>query len=109
MKEKLSASVECLEEEQFSYPACERLVLSSFKRIWMSCRWRKPRKLYRLWGLLLSYLGQTQRTGLERLEHLNRYTAAQFMGLDFHTRRNPGTHRNHARQRKEGVFAVGIG
>ena len=28
LKEKLSASVECLEEEQFSYPACERLVLS---------------------------------------------------------------------------------
>ena len=60
-------------------------------------------------GALLSYLGQTQRTGLERLEHLNRYTAAQFMGLDFHTRRNLELTETMRAKEKKGVFAVGIG
>ncbi len=88
LKEKLSASVECLEEEQFSYPACERLVLSQFQKDLDELSLEEAPEIVSALGALLSYLGQTQRTGLERLEHLNRYTAAQFMGLDFHTRRN---------------------
>lgn len=89
MREKLSASVECLEERQFSLDACTERVCSQFHAESLSAVSLADKPLIvSAAGALLFYLAETQRGGLERMTELTLYSEAQFMRMDTNTRRN---------------------
>ena len=89
MREKLSASVECLEERQFSLDACTERVCSQFHAESLSAISLADKPLIvSAAGALLFYLAETQRGGLERMTELTLYSEAQFMRMDTNTRRN---------------------
>lgn len=86
IKDKLSASLECIPEEETRgagkvlenhfAPALDELDISE-----------RPLVVSAV-GCLLIYLKKTQRTGLERLNSIEMYFGSQFMGLDLSARRN---------------------
>ena len=89
IKERLSASLELLEEENFEEARCTALVLEQFhKNSLGELRLEDKGSIVCAVGALLQYLKQTQRTGLERLNGIELYSGAQFMRLDLNARRN---------------------
>ena len=89
MREKLSAALECLDEEAFAPDVCTDRVCRQFgasdpAALSLS---DKPLTICAA-GALLSYLAQTQRGGLERITEIELYSEAQFMRMDTNTRRN---------------------
>ncbi len=87
IKERLTLSVEELSTKDFSYLDSLDLVNSQFpENVCDSVR--DNHELVCALGVLLSYLRQTQMTGLERITNINLYSENQFMRLDFNTRRN---------------------
>ena len=86
IKTKLSAGVEMLEDNKFELNLCSQSVLDQFgaeyndvkdKHVLVSCI-----------GALINYLKETQMSGLERISHIELYSEAQYMRLDFNTKRN---------------------
>ena len=89
IKERLSASLELLEEGNFEEAHCTALVLEQFhKNDLDELHLEDKGSIVRAVGALLQYLKQTQRTGLERLNAIELYNGAQFMHLDLNARRN---------------------
>ena len=89
LKEKLSVSLECLEDSQFDPVVCEGLVLSQFSATSLKDLGLKDQQeIVCAVGALLSYLRRTQRSGMERLNHLELYQNSQYMHLDLNARRN---------------------
>ncbi|HIS49152.1 MAG TPA: DNA mismatch repair protein MutS [Candidatus Gallacutalibacter pullistercoris] len=89
VREKLSAAMECLSEEECEPEICRKMVLEQFHA--------KTEKelgdagtplIVRAVGQMLGYLHRTQRGGLERLENIEYYEKSRFMRLDLNTRRN---------------------
>lgn len=89
MKNKLCCSVDVAEEESFELNSCTQIVLNHFKKQNLSevGLENKPFAVCAL-GALLSYLAETQKSGLERLISLNLYAESQYMNLDITARRN---------------------
>lgn len=89
LRDKLHSSVEMLEDEYFDYESAEKTIGSQFSG-------KTPDQLgldgrpggVRAVGALLRYLKETQRTGLERINHIETYEDDRFMHLDFNTKRN---------------------
>ncbi len=86
IKTKLSAGVEMLEDKKFDFNSCLASVRAHFneeakqieeKAVVVSCI-----------GALLSYLKETQMSGLERIKHIELYNESQYMRLDYNTQRN---------------------
>lgn len=87
VKDKLSASLECLPQEETT--GAEELLKAQFspERLGDSGILADPLTASAVSNLLL-YLKRTQRTGLERMDTIERYSGSQFMGLDLSARRN---------------------
>ena len=86
IKDKLSASVEMYPDENFAYITCLDIVKSQFKNDYSAVE--DKHLVVSAIGALISYLKNTQKTGLERISHINTYAEDQFMKLDFNTQRN---------------------
>jgi len=86
IKSKLSAGVEMLEDDRFSLAGCTATVQRQFGEEYDMLR-DKP-VLVRTVGALIDYLKETQMSGLERISHMELYSEAQYMRLDFNTQRN---------------------
>ncbi len=89
IKDKLSACVNMLEDEQFSYADAENNLRNQFdgKTLDELGIIDMPQTVSAL-GALIVYLGKTQRTGLERIRTIELYTEEQYVHLDYNTRRN---------------------
>lgn len=86
IKNKLSAGVEMLEDEKFDFGICFETVTSHFKE---EAELVKDKEvLVSAIGALLSYLKYTQKSGLERINHIELYQESQYMRLDYNTQRN---------------------
>lgn len=90
IRDRLSnASVEMLEDNQYQYDLCEETLLRQFgKQSVEQLGLDGKEEAICCLGALLSYLQETQRTGLERMNLIDVYSGAQFMQLDLNTRRN---------------------
>ena len=86
IKTGLSAGVEMLEDEKFELKLCSQTVLDQFGAEYDSVKAQPA--LVSAVGALINYLKQTQMSGLERISHLELYSEAQYMRLDFNTQRN---------------------
>lgn len=86
IKTKLSAGVEMLEDEKFEYELCKSEVEGHFKDEAKSVE--KSDVLISAIGALLDYLKETQKSGLERINHISLYSENQYMRLDYNTQRN---------------------
>ena len=89
IREKLSCTADILGEEEFAPAAAATEILRQF-----GVRSLEELGLQDLplaassLGALISYLRQTQRVGLERIQSIRLYSDKQFMGLDLTARRN---------------------
>lgn len=86
IKSKLSAGVEMLEDEKFDYDICKSSLSEHFKDEFKNLA--DSEVLVSSIGALLSYLKDTQKSGLERINHILRYRDSQYMRLDYNTQRN---------------------
>lgn len=86
IKDKLSTTVEMLPDENFAYITCDDVVKKQFKDDY-SLVCDNALSICVL-GALVSYLKNTQKNGLERINHINVFSENQFMKLDFNTQRN---------------------
>ena len=89
ISDKLSSSVEMLEDKEFDYNDCKQLLLDHFgKENFDKFGLVDKKETVSSIGALLKYLKQTQKKGLERINNIEIYTDKQFMSLDINTRRN---------------------
>ncbi|WP_283606580.1 DNA mismatch repair protein MutS [Faecalispora anaeroviscerum] len=87
IKEKLSAALECLPQEETK--GAEQLLKAQFSPERLDSAGVSAYSLTeQAIGCLLLYLRKTQRTGLERMDTIEMYSGSQFMGLDLSARRN---------------------
>ena len=86
IKEKLSACVEMYPDENFAYITCLDIVKSQFVEDYPTVE--DKHIVVSALGALITYLKDTQKTGLERISHINLFSEDQFMKLDFNTKRN---------------------
>lgn len=89
IKNRLHASVEMMDEDDFEYNRCKAQVLEQFKKENLAALGVTGEELIvSALGALLTYLSKTQRVGLERINSLSLYAESQYMKLDMATRRN---------------------
>lgn len=86
IKSKLSAGVEMLEDEKFDFSICKLTVSEQFSDD--SKLIENNEVLISSVGALINYLKDTQKTGLERINHIELYKENQYMRLDYNTQRN---------------------
>lgn len=86
IKSKLSAGVEMLEDEKFDFSVCRLTVNEQFSDD--SKLVENSEVLISSVGALINYLKDTQKTGLERINHIELYKENQYMRLDYNTQRN---------------------
>ena len=86
IKDKLSTTVEMLDDSSFALMTCEDIVKTQFNKDYESIEDNKL--IICALGALISYLKDTQKNGLERINHINLFSENQFMKLDFNTQRN---------------------
>ncbi len=86
IKNKLSAGVEMLEDNKFGFDVCLKTVNEQFKN--EVGKLADAPVLVCAIGALINYLKETQMSGLERISHIELYSEAQYMKLDFNTMRN---------------------
>lgn len=86
IKSKLSAGVEMLEDEKYNFDICLVTLRERFGD--EVGKLGDTSVLVSTVGALINYLKTTQMSGLERISHIELYSEAQFMKLDFNTQRN---------------------
>ncbi len=86
IKSKLSAGVEMLEDSMFDVKTCTQIVKDQFGDE-LSLISENDVVVSSV-GSLISYLKETQKTGLERINHIEVYQENQYMRLDYNTQRN---------------------
>lgn len=87
IRDKLSASVECLDFGIYEMENAQKIVLHQFGEEKLSGLSSWPLVVLSL-GALLNYLARTQINGLERLTEIRLVSDASAMGLDLNARRN---------------------
>ncbi len=88
IKEKLSnACVSHPDEKTCGLLECTAVVENHFSRENVA-KIADMREVIIALGVLMSYLKDTQKTGLERIDNIEFYTEDQYMKLDYNTRRN---------------------
>ena len=75
-----------LEDEKFDESVCTDVVKSQFADEYSTVSDKSV--VVCVLGALLSYLRDTQKTGLERINHIEFYKENQYMSLDYNTQRN---------------------
>ncbi len=89
IKDKLSASVSMLDDEEFSFAESEKVLLKQFhKNSLEELQLESSQQTVSALGALLSYLSRTQMNGLERIDHIEIYKENQYLHIDYNTRRN---------------------
>lgn len=101
IKEKLSASVEMLTDDEFGYSICLDAMKNQFKENDVNSIKDKKEMISSV-GALLSYLKVTQITGYERINTFEVYNENQYMNLDYNTRRNLELTRTMMNKEKKG-------
>lgn len=101
IKEKLSASVEMLTDDEFGYSICLDAVKNQFKENDVNSI-KDKKEMVSSVGALLSYLKVTQITGYERINTFEVYNENQYMNLDYNTRRNLELTRTMMNKEKKG-------
>lgn len=101
IKEKLSASVEMLTEDEFGYSICLDAMKNQFKENDVNSI-KDKKEMVSSVGALLSYLKVTQITGYERINTFEVYNENQYMNLDYNTRRNLELTRTMMNKEKKG-------
>lgn len=86
IREKLSTTVEMLPDESFAYITCDDVVKNQFSDDYNEVK--DDTLLISALGALITYLKNTQKNGLERINHISLFSESQFMKLDFNTQRN---------------------
>ncbi len=86
IKDKLSTTVEMLDESSFAFMTCNDVIKSQFKNDYELISDKQI--IICALGALMSYLKDTQKNGLERINRINLFSENQFMRLDFNTQRN---------------------
>lgn len=89
IKEKLSASVEMIEDDRLDAENFSSIILNHFnkdKLEYVNMELSEP--IIVALGALLVYIKQNQKSGLERINKLEIYSEKHFMRLDLNTRRN---------------------
>ena len=85
--EKLTAAVTYPDDAMYGQIECAALVNEQFSSENVARIAEMPEVTIAL-GVLLAYLKQTQKTGLERIDTIELYREDQYMKLDYNTRRN---------------------
>ena len=89
IRERLSSSVEILKDSEFETSRCEQILLKHFKKDTIDQLGLNQKTMaVSSLGALITYLGNTQKKGLERINLIELYSDSQFMHLDIGTRRN---------------------
>ena len=101
IKEKLSASVEMLTDDEFGYSICLDTMKNQFKENDVNSI-KDKKEMVSSVGALLSYLKVTQITGYERINTFEVYNENQYMNLDYNTRRNLELTRTMMNKEKKG-------
>lgn len=101
IKEKLSASVEMLTDDEFGYSICLDAMKNQFKENDVNSI-KDKKEIVSSVGALLSYLKVTQITGYERINTFEVYNENQYMNLDYNTRRNLELTRTMMNKEKKG-------
>lgn len=101
IKEKLSASVEMLTDDEFGYSICLEAMKNQFKENDVNGI-KDKKEMVSSVGALLSYLKVTQITGYERINTFEVYNENQYMNLDYNTRRNLELTRTMMNKEKKG-------
>lgn len=101
IKEKLSASVEMLTDDEFGYSICLDAMKNQFKENDVNSI-KDKKEMVSSVGALLSYLKVTQITGYERINTFKVYNENQYMNLDYNTRRNLELTRTMMNKEKKG-------
>lgn len=101
IKEKLSASVEMLTDDEFGYSICLDAMKNQFKENDVNGI-KDKKEIVSSVGALLSYLKVTQITGYERINTFEVYNENQYMNLDYNTRRNLELTRTMMNKEKKG-------
>lgn len=86
IKEKLSAGVEMLEDDDFALLTCKDILIKQF-----GDEFRKIENddvIISALGALMFYLQSTQKSGLERISAIEILSDNQFMKIDYNTQRN---------------------
>ncbi|MEE3498554.1 MAG: DNA mismatch repair protein MutS [Ruminococcus bromii] len=86
IKNKLSAGVEMLEDSKFDFETCLNTVQNQFGD--ESQNVADKTSLVSAIGALINYLKDTQKSGLERISHIELFSESQYMKLDYNTQRN---------------------
>lgn len=87
LKDKLNCFVVSANEQECGFLDCSDVVLSHFG-VDQAQNLSENKDIIVSLGVLLNYLKETQKTGLERIENIDFYSEDQYMNLDFNTRRN---------------------
>ena len=101
IKEKLSASVEMLTDDEFGYSICLDAMKNQFNENDVNSI-KDKKEMVSSVGALLSYLKVTQITGYERINTFEVYNENQYMNLDYNTRRNLELTRTMMNKEKKG-------
>ncbi len=87
IKDKLSCYVSDVSDDACGFLDCSDAVISHFGAKQAEVVSENKDIIVAL-GVLLNYLKDTQKTGLERIETIDLYSDDQYMNLDYNTRRN---------------------
>ena len=89
IKDKLSASVSMLDDEEFSFAEAEKVLLKQFHKSSLEeLQLAGSQQTVSALGALMVYLSRTQMNGLERIDHIEIYKENQYLHIDYNTRRN---------------------
>ncbi len=87
INDKLSCYVSSIDDDCCGFIECSDVVLSQFGAKQAEVIADNKDIIVAL-GVLVNYLKDTQKTGLERIETIDLYSDDQYMNLDYNTRRN---------------------
>lgn len=89
IKDKLSACVNMLEDEAFSFADADHVIRDQFEgKSLEQLGIAEMTQTVSALGALLVYLIRTQKGGMERIRHIELYSEEQYVHLDYNTRRN---------------------
>lgn len=89
IQNRMGCLMQIMDASDFDTTACENMILQHFKTENLSeLELTGAQAAVAALGCALSYLYKTQMTGLDSVNHINFYTDAQYMRLDFTARRN---------------------
>ena len=88
IKERMSASLELLDEEKFGADTALPALAEQFHKTPEELGLSGEPEITGALGALLGYLKETERTGLESMDEIDLYSGEQYMKLNLTTRRN---------------------